>query len=115
MSLHQLMAQHAAQIVQGEHADEVATYHFADGSPDRSVRVIMSREVAADLGGDPADTATIQEATAFLANNATIGITTWSNGDEITVPIRYGQPPVRCRIVEELSSGPMGFVLRIAS
>ena len=107
------MAQHAQEMVRTDHTGELASYQFHDGTPDRTMNVVVNREALSYFGGDEADGATIQQATVFIPYSETAGITSVDEGDTITLPIRYGQPAVRCRVAEELSSGPHGFLVRV--
>jgi hypothetical protein len=115
MSLRDLMARNAVAIMAADGINEPATYHFRSGAPDRSFNVIVRHEQIDPLGPDDRDTATVQMADVFVPVSATAGIETYAEGDEITLSIRYGLPPRRCRIVEELSASPMGFLLRVVA
>lgn len=115
MSLRDLMAAHAAELTRTDHNGETATYRFHNGDPDRTVQVVVDRQALSTLGADEVDSVTIQEATVFIPYSTTIGVTTIDEGDTIELPIRYGNPAVVCRIAEELSSGPNGFLVRVVA
>lgn len=115
MSLRDLQAKHAQEMVRTDYTGEAATYRFKSGLPDREVLVVINREALGFLGPDPSDSVTIQQATAFIPYSDVNGVTAWAEGDSLVVPIRFGQPAVECRIAEELSSGAGGFTVRIVA
>lgn len=112
MTLRDLMAQHAREVTRLDHLGEPVTIHPVSGDPDRIVNAVVNRQVLEPYGDDPRDTATIQAATVFVSFQDLPFV---DDGDEITMPIRLGAAPVRCRIAEVVDSDELGWTLRVVA
>lgn len=116
MTLADLMASHAAgELTRDDMIGEAATYHFISGAADRAVRVVVDRQALDAAGGNPRDSATIQTAVVFLPNSATVGVSSITAGDEITVVLRVGATATRCRIREQIDGDAGGFLVHVVA
>lgn len=114
MNLPDLMRRHAeSAIANSAHLAEEATWHYAGGGQDRQVRVVVNRQQLEPANGIGGTAASARSARVWLARNSINGVTAVADGDEITVAIRLGAPPERCRIVEVVTEGHGGFLLQV--
>lgn len=112
MTLRETMARHArTTLVRLDHHGEEVTYHFQDGTPDRVVQAVVDRRRLEPRDGDTRLAA--MTATVFLPRHDTLGVEAFTDGDEITLPMRLGATPVRRRITELLSEDEGGFELEV--
>lgn len=116
MTLRDLTRRHAQEIVRADQLGELATWHPKDGSGDRDLLVVISRQQAEPIA-DPVESATVQQARVFVpfSDDPTKGITTVVDGDEITLELVRGAAPVRCRVAELVASGMGGFRIRVVA
>jgi hypothetical protein len=111
MTLRETLKRHAlGPLTRADHFGEIATYHFEDGSEDRSVRVTIDRlDLVQEADGNVAR----MTANVFIPNDATLGVETVAKGDEITFAMKLGGEETRNRIARIISSDEGGFDLEL--
>jgi hypothetical protein len=113
VTLRDLMAQHARGVLtRPDHCGEPVTWHFASGAADRSFNAVVNRLMLEQLNSVGTVAAVVKAATVFVPNDSTLGVTSVADGDEISVALRLGAAPVRCRVAEVLSEDEGGFLVR---
>lgn len=114
MTLDDLMRRHGEKVLGlTRQCAEDAVWHFADGSEDRDVRVVVHRQLLEPVNATGQVGGAVHLARVFIARNENNGVLRVAAGDEITLVMRVGAAASRCRIVEILSEDPGGFELQV--
>lgn len=114
MNLSDLMARHARRdLTRLNQCGEPVTWHFADGSPDREFRAVIDRQLLEPMNGIGVTAGAVRGARVWVPRDSTSGVERVVEGDDVTVRLRIGYPPARCRVVETLSEDEGGFLVQV--
>lgn len=113
MNLDALMARHARTLVRASRGGESVTWHFADGSPDRSFLAIVDRQLLEPLNTIGIPGAAALAARVWVPRGAAEGVETVSEGDQVSVVLRLGFPAARCRITSVVSEDAGGYLVQV--
>jgi hypothetical protein len=114
VSLRDLMNRHARAIQGGTVASlaEDITYRFNSGDPERTFKAVVQRRQL-----EPSSSLTTRiakrRARIEVLRHATAGVLTIAKGDSIVLPLRIGDEPVECDIVNIVDQDDALFVVEV--